>query len=66
MNMIRHYLKVAFCNLWKYKNQTLVSVVGLAVGFVYFDRATLMLQFQKNALLLCYYYYYFNSFIYQL
>jgi hypothetical protein len=30
--MIKHYLKIAFRNLWKYKNQTLVSVIGLAVG----------------------------------
>jgi hypothetical protein len=32
--MIKHYLKIAFRNLWKYKSQTLVSVAGLATGFV--------------------------------
>jgi hypothetical protein len=32
--MIKHYLKVAFRNMWKYRNQTLVSVAGLAVGAV--------------------------------
>jgi hypothetical protein len=31
--MLRHFLKVAFRNLWKYKSQTFVSVIGLAVGF---------------------------------
>ncbi|MDR0602998.1 MAG: ABC transporter permease, partial [Bacteroidales bacterium] len=54
--MIQHYLKVAFRNLWKYKNQTLVSVIGLAVGFVCFAMATLWIRhemsydgFHKNA-----------------
>jgi len=31
--MIKHYLKVAFRNLIKYKTQSLVSIIGLAVGF---------------------------------
>jgi len=31
--MITHYLKIAFRNMLKYKNQTLISVIGLAVGF---------------------------------
>ena len=32
--MILHYLKVAVRSLMKYKMQTAISVVGLAVGFV--------------------------------
>ena len=32
--MIAHYLKVAFRSLMKYKMQTAVSIIGLAVGFV--------------------------------
>jgi hypothetical protein len=54
--MIKHYFKVAFRNLWKYKSQTFVSVVGLAVGFACFAMATLWIRyemtydsFQKNA-----------------
>lgn len=39
--MIRHYLKVAFRNTWKYKKQTLISMVGLASGFACFAPATL-------------------------
>ena len=31
--MFHHNLKIAFRNMRKYKNQTLISVVGLAVGF---------------------------------
>jgi hypothetical protein len=54
--MIRHNIKVAFRNLWKYKGQTLISVIGLAVGFACFAMATLWIRyemtydsFQKNA-----------------
>jgi ABC-type multidrug transport system fused ATPase/permease subunit len=46
--MIRHYLKVAFRNLRKYRNQTLVSVVGLAVGFVCFAMATLWIRYEMT------------------
>ena len=31
--MIYHYLKIAFRNLIKYKTQSIVSIVGLAIGF---------------------------------
>lgn len=34
--MIRHYLKVATRNLLKYKLQSVISMMGLAVGFVCF------------------------------
>jgi ABC-type antimicrobial peptide transport system permease subunit len=44
--MIKHYLKIAFRNLWKYKNQTLVSVIGLAVGFACFAVATLWIRYE--------------------
>jgi hypothetical protein len=46
--MIKHYLKVAFRNMWKYKKQTLVSVVGLAVGFVCFAMATLWIRYEMT------------------
>jgi hypothetical protein len=46
--MIKHYLTVAFRNMWKYKNQTLVSVAGLAVGFVCFDMATLWIRYEMT------------------
>jgi ABC-type antimicrobial peptide transport system permease subunit len=54
--MLKHYIKVAFRNLWKYKSQTLISIVGLAVGFACFAMATLWIRhemtydsFHKNA-----------------
>lgn len=34
--MIRHYLKVAFRNLLKYKTQNIISIIGLAVGLLCF------------------------------
>lgn len=35
--MIRHYLKVAFRNLLRYKTQNLISTIGLAVGLLCFS-----------------------------
>ncbi|MDR2026743.1 MAG: hypothetical protein LBQ01_04190, partial [Prevotellaceae bacterium] len=46
--MIRHYIKVAFRNMRKYINQTLVSVAGLAVGFVCFAMATLWIRYEMT------------------
>ncbi|MDR1897560.1 MAG: ABC transporter permease, partial [Prevotellaceae bacterium] len=46
--MIHHYLKIAFRNLWKYKNQTFISVVGLAVGFTCFAMATLWIRYEMT------------------
>ena len=31
------YIKVAFRNLWKYKAQNIISVIGLAVGLLCFS-----------------------------
>lgn len=54
--MIKHYLKVAVRNLLKYKTQSLISILGLAVGFacmslsVYWNHyETTYDAFQKNA-----------------
>ncbi|MDR1170798.1 MAG: ABC transporter permease [Prevotellaceae bacterium] len=46
--MLTHYLKVAFRNMWKYRNQTLVSVAGLAVGFVCFAMAALWIRYEMT------------------
>ena len=42
--MIKHYLKVAFRNLIKYKTQSLVSIIGLAVGFTCFALSVLWIR----------------------
>jgi hypothetical protein len=42
--MIKHYLKVAFRNLWKYKMQSMVSIIGLAAGFICFAFCTYQLR----------------------
>lgn len=41
--MILHYLKVALRNLWKYKVNTLISLVCLAIGITCFCMTELML-----------------------
>jgi hypothetical protein len=46
--MFKHHLKVAFRNLWKYKNQTLISVIGLATGFACFAIAALWLRYEMT------------------
>src|SRR4029078_7175252 len=30
--MIRHYLKISFRNLWKYKSFSAINIAGLAIG----------------------------------
>lgn len=46
--MIVHYLKIAFRNLWKYKQQTLVSVLGLAVGLTCFALSFYWERYERN------------------
>ena len=46
--MITHYLKVAFRNLLKYKTQTAISVLGLAVGFVCFSLSALWIEHEST------------------
>ena len=54
--MIYHYLKVALRNLWKYRTQSVISALGLAIGFtcvslaVYWNHYEMTYDaFQKNA-----------------
>ena len=35
-NKTRHYFKVTFRELVKYKTQSIVSIIGLAIGFTAF------------------------------
>ena len=44
--MIAHYLKVALRSLMKYKMQTAVSIVGLAVGFVCFAFSMIWIRYE--------------------
>ena len=46
--MIKHYLKVAFRNLVKYKTQNLVSIIGLAVGFTCFALSVLWIRYEMT------------------
>ena len=46
--MITHYLKVAFRNLLKYKTQSIISVLGLAVGFVCFSLSAIWIHYEMT------------------
>jgi ABC-type antimicrobial peptide transport system permease subunit len=35
--MLKHYLIVAFRNLWKYRLQNIVGIIGLSLGFICFS-----------------------------
>ena len=44
--MIRHYLKVAWRNLLKYRTQTIVNIMGLAVGFACFALSLIWIRYE--------------------
>ena len=46
--MILHYLKVAFRNLLKYKTQSIISVLGLAVGFTCFALSAIWIHYEMT------------------
>lgn len=46
--MIIHYLKIAVRSLTKYKQQTIISIVGLAIGFVCFALAILWIRYENS------------------
>ena len=48
MLMILHYLKIAWRNLLKYRTQTAVNVVGIAVGFACFAFANLWMHYEAS------------------
>ena len=46
--MFVHYLKVTFRNLLKYKTQTIISVLGLAVGFTCFALSAIWIHYEMT------------------
>ena len=46
--MIAHFFKIAFRTMWKYKSQTLISVIGLAIGFTCFAMAMLWIRYEMT------------------
>ena len=46
--MILHYLKMAFRNLMKHRVQSVLSVIGLAVGFVCFACSLIWLRYERS------------------
>ena len=48
MNMIQHHIKLAIRNLLKYKAQSLISIIGLAVGVCCFAICSYTLRVDLN------------------
>ena len=46
--MIRHYLKIALRSLMKHRVQSVLSIVGLAVGFVCFAYSLIWLRYERT------------------
>ncbi len=46
--MVKHYFKIAFRNLWKYKQQNIISVLGLAIGFVCFSLSMVWIKSEHS------------------
>ena len=46
--MINHYLKTAFRNIRKYKQQNIISIIGLAIGFVCFALSVLWIRYELS------------------
>ena len=46
--MLHHHFKIAFRNLWKYKTQNIISIIGLAVGFTCFAFSALWIRYEMS------------------
>ena len=46
--MIQHNFKIAFRNILKYKTQSIISILGLAVGFTCFALANLWIHYEMT------------------
>lgn len=46
--MTRHYIKIAFRNLLKYKTQSIISIIGLAIGFASFALSALWIRYEMT------------------
>ena len=44
--MLHHYIKIAFRNLLKYKLQSFICIVGLAIGFTSFALSSLWIRYE--------------------
>ena len=46
--MIKHYLKTAYRNIRKYRQQNVISIIGLAIGFVCFALSLLWIRYELS------------------
>jgi ABC-type antimicrobial peptide transport system permease subunit len=48
ISLFKRYQKIALRNLWKYRSQTFISLVGLAVGFACFATALFWIHYEMT------------------
>lgn len=46
--MIGHYIKIAFRNFWKYRIQTVISILGLSIGFACFSLSVFWMRYENS------------------
>lgn len=46
--MLQHYIKLTFRNLIKYRSQSFISIIGLAIGFTCFALSTLWMRYEQT------------------
>lgn len=46
--MLKHYFKIAFRNIWKYKTQSFIAIFGLAFGIACFVPALYWLRYETS------------------
>lgn len=46
--MILHYIKIAYRSLMKYRLQSVLSIVGLALGFVCFALSVFWVRYEQT------------------
>lgn len=46
--MLQHYLKIAIRNLLKYKTQSFISIIGLAIGFTCFALSAMWIRYEMT------------------
>ena len=49
--MIQHYLKIAYRNLLKYRTQSIISIIGLAIGLACFALSTFWVQYDNRIII---------------
>jgi len=46
--MLPYYFRIAIRSFWKYKTQNIISIIGLAIGFVCFAFSTFWIRYEMS------------------